>query len=798
MASIAKPGLEDGRRTNGSPKLKGRVVENAKDTLCRNVTIYGRCRYEDKGVQLDRLRSLARQQTSPAQPDPNSQTLPLKATMDSSCLASSSSGAGVKQKRLNVESPSFTPSTTPNNGTAPTSAVTAKKPATLSPKAAGAAPFLPKGSLSRANSGISQLRQETGTPEWGLTDVPDFVPQRFDTVVCCLFQFQLIIGTGPFTKVLIAQDSMQATNNGVLATGNAYDPFVSTTTPLATAGAVVTHPLQPNPYAHDHTGIGPTSYFTAQSTFQQPAQYHLYAPIGPHNQNILGYQRNVHDLFIPNDFREELQKKAAATLQTLPSTFINCYILFRVCFTDCWLDSQLPTQIDHFHSLVPLDVTHQKNATIFGYPSWVYKAQSSKDGNYYVLRRLEEESKANFFKRLPVNKRKGNQMRAGMEKGHLCQRGDGARCLYQPQLPGQLPDLRDGLPPAVQDAGRAAPGKPHAVPEPAREHACNRACALGAIHSAGLAARVIDASKILLTGKNRIRLNACAILDVVQHDTQRSIADLQSNDMVSFGQLILTLGASSLAHNPTKALEHFSRAYSAQLYNSVLWLLGAGPSKEPQGQLQPANQSQNPNANANPNANQGSDRTIDVFITGISTQLISTFDSSLHVDDELTHDLSRELENARLVRLLTKLNFITERPEYDHDRHWSENGERYFLKLFRDYVFHQVDSQNAPVVDLGHVLTCLNKLDAGSEEKVTLISRDEQSCFVVSYKELKKGVEMSFQALMKRREEWVDGWMAVGIWQLFVLYISDPPGTDLAFDSASAYIKNESTTYQYH
>jgi PAB-dependent poly(A)-specific ribonuclease subunit 3 len=34
----------------------------------------------------------------------------------------------------------------------------------------------------------------------------------------------------------------------------------------------------------------------------------------------MGYQRNVHDLFLPNDFREELQKKAAATLQTLPST----------------------------------------------------------------------------------------------------------------------------------------------------------------------------------------------------------------------------------------------------------------------------------------------------------------------------------------------------------------------------------------------------------------------------------------------------------------------------------------------
>ena len=87
MASAGKPALDDSRRATGSPKLKGRgmldltlsaylicvmrtrecaneafpgtcwsrafaddEVENAKDTLCRNVTIYGRCRYEDKGI----------------------------------------------------------------------------------------------------------------------------------------------------------------------------------------------------------------------------------------------------------------------------------------------------------------------------------------------------------------------------------------------------------------------------------------------------------------------------------------------------------------------------------------------------------------------------------------------------------------------------------------------------------------------------------------------------------------------------------------------------------------------------
>jgi hypothetical protein len=51
----------------------------------------------------------------------------------------------------------------------------------------------------------------------------------------------------------------------------------------------------------------------------EKVQYHQYAPIGPHNTSLLPYQRNVHDLFIPNDLREELQKRSAATLQTLPS-----------------------------------------------------------------------------------------------------------------------------------------------------------------------------------------------------------------------------------------------------------------------------------------------------------------------------------------------------------------------------------------------------------------------------------------------------------------------------------------------
>ena len=249
--------------------------------------------------------------------------------------------------------------------------------------------------------------------------------------------------------------------------------------------------------------------------------------------------------------------------------------------------------------------------------------------------------------------------------------------------------------------------------------------ALKAIHSVGLAARVVDLSKVILTSKNRIRLNACAILDIVQFDSPRNVIDLQHEDLAQFGKLVLSLGTSNLSavHNLPKAMEQFARSYSPQLKDQVFWLLKMATS----------------------NTNDS----IDSFINAISSHLITAFDSTLHLDDELNSQLNRELENSRIVRLITKLNFINERPDYNHNRDWAETGERYPLKLFRDYVWHQVDSQGSPVLDLGHVLSCLNKLDAGSEEMVQLTSRDEQTCVLVSFKELKRNIEGAFQELLK-------------------------------------------------
>lgn len=420
------------------------------------------------------------------------------------------------------------------------------------------------------------------------------------------------------------------------------------------------------------------------------------------------YHRMAHDFFIPEKLREDYQKRAEASLQVMPQ-------------------SHLP-QLDNFHSLVPLDTTHRKNANIFGYPSWVYKAMSVKNGNLYCLRRLEGYRLTNEHAiRLVKDWRRidnGNVVSV-LDAFTTRNFGDSSLVFVQDYHPLSKTLAEIHLSP------NPAHGTRYSAKGPVAEgvlwgYISQIANALKAIHSNNLAARCIDASKIILTDKNRIRLSACSILDVVQFDTRRPNAELQQEDFTQFGRLLLALTTSTLPIHLTNlklSMEQMSRSYSVEMRDTILWLL------TPQ---QPAGQ-----------------KGIDEFIRGIAGHIVATFDQSLHNSDKLNSDLYREVENGRIARLMMKLGTINERHEFDGDRTWSENGERYMLKLFRDYVFHQVDSNGNPVLDMGHMIRCLNKLDAGTEERICLTSRDEQTSFLISYKELKKQLGNAFGELVK-------------------------------------------------
>jgi PAB-dependent poly(A)-specific ribonuclease subunit 3 len=485
--------------------------------------------------------------------------------------------------------------------------------------------------------------------------------------------------------------------------------------------------VQVNPYAQTNAEAAAPQFYQDASSYKYPLNYHLYTPIGPQRANILPYQRTAADFFIPDDLREDLQRKSEAALQS----FAN---------------STLPQTVEYFHSLVALDTGQQKGAATFGYSSWVYKATSYRDGRIYALRRLEgfKLSNAHAIRSIQAWKR--------IISANLVQVHDAFTGRWFGD--SSLVVVTDYHPRSQTLAEKYfAPGRNVRLPSQHIEESelwaylVQLANVLKTIHEAGLAAQTITPSKILVTSKGRIRLNGCGIFDILNFEQRQAPHELQRNDLTSLGRLVLSIAARSINANAntTRSLEQVGKTYGERLKTCLQRLVL-------QTSATPGDQS-----------GQSGEFTVQSLLTNIADKVMSTLDSAFEENDQTTAVLMRELENGRLVRLLAKLNIILERPDTSStpiasnnpallnqpSSAWSETGERYYLKLFRDYVFHQVDHEGRPVLDLGHIITCLNKLDAGIEEKIQLVSRDEQHVCVVSYKEVKRGFESAWQEIHK-------------------------------------------------
>ncbi|KAF9872221.1 hypothetical protein CkaCkLH20_10313 [Colletotrichum karsti] len=591
------------------------------------------------------------------------------------------------RKTLNVDSPSFTPAGLPSVASPSANSSGTTKKSTFSSQAASAAVFTPRG----AGSATPAAQEgEASSTVFNPATFREFTPQNFEL------------------------------STGVTANGATPDPALNYD-PFTMPGVAQALPPTPfNPYADDPTGLGGSSaaYFQHQNAYTAPLpplQHHWYAPVGPYREDLLPFQRQVHDFFLPEKLREEMQRKADALQQVMPN-------------------STLPA-LDNYFSLVPLDTSHRKSSTVFGFTTWVYKATSSKNGRTYCLRRIEGFRLTNEHAIRSVKEWR-RLMNGNVVTIHdaFTTRAFGDSSLffvhdYHP-LSKTLAELH--FPQAGSAHANRFAAKTSIQESVLWGYVSQIANALKAIHALNLAARCLDMSKIIVTDKNRIRLGACSILDVIDFEKRRPVQELQQEDLIHFGRLILSLATNTppnqltnLPPNQLKGLiEQMSRTYSKEITDTVLWLLTpAPPGATPKG--------------------------IEEFISGIAVHMVATLDACLQESDTLKSELFRELENGRLVRLMVKLGAINERQEFDGDRTWSENGERYVLKLFRDYVFHQVDANGNPVVDMGHIIRCLNRLDAGSDDRICLTSRDEQTSFVVSYKELKKAVGNAFGDLLK-------------------------------------------------
>ena len=374
-----------------------------------------------------------------------------------------------------------------------------------------------------------------------------------------------------------------------------------------------------------------------------------------------------------------------------------------------------------------LDTTGRKmGGGVFGYVSWVYKAVANKNGRTYCLRRLEGYRLTNEQAMRPAKEwRKINNANIVTKHEVFTSRafGDSSLVFAQDYFPLSK-TLAEHHFPSGGHGGRFR-GNPNIQERDLWGYIVQISNAIKAVHSLNLAVRCLDLTKIILTDKHRIRLTGCGILDVVQYEAGKALAELQQDDFMQFGRIILSLATNTPPHqlnNVAAAMEHLERTYSSELAGMVTWLIS-------------------PTAQKN----------ADSLTSGISNRMTAAFDMALHRSDGLHAELFKEIENGRLARLLLKLGTINERQDFDGDAKWAEHGDRYQLKLFRDYVFHQVDEHGNPVMDMGHMLRSLAKLDAGTNELIRLTSRDGLTDFLVTYKELNKLLQTAFGELLHHK-----------------------------------------------
>lgn len=218
-------------------------------------------------------------------------------------------------------------------------------------------------------------------------------------------------------------------------------------------------------------------------------------------------------------------------------------------------------------------------------------------------------------------------------------------------------------------------------------------------------------------------MGSTGILDVLDGERLRSedMGTLQRVDLSAVGKLLLNI-ATVGCEIGIAPLDYCALHYSVDLVRLISALMTSA---------------------------EGSDlRSWRHLAAALSERSLVALDSANMHNDALVHEMAKEVENGRLMCLLVKLGIINERPgDGFSDSDWSETGDRYLLKLFRDFVFHQCNEDGSPIVDWGHIVECLNKLDAGVPEQIILLSRDEKTLLVVSYADIKRCAENAFNEL---------------------------------------------------
>ena len=403
----------------------------------------------------------------------------------------------------------------------------------------------------------------------------------------------------------------------------------------------------------------------------------------------------------------------------------------------------VPEMVDEYHSLFPLERMHEdeRPSDVLGLHTFALKGINCNDGCAYLLRRLDGRLLAPTSEVVTAAQDVVERWGAVESNPSIL----APRAIFVSREVLEVPSLfvaSDYKPGAITLAAahqlgpRPSPNMIARVPdETLRSYAVQLVSAIRAAHREGLHFRpaCFHPSKILLVAKNRIALGCVGVQEILQGaKTDRPAESLFWDDLALAGKALVGLGCgvASTNNSPSHASSLFEVFVKAGYSQDLVAIVRAMLAPDKCGIRSPRQ------------------------ITSLVAEC--AFDELTHAhahNDHLLAELTKEVENGRVLRILIKLGFLNERPEYAVDPRWAETGDKYVLKLFRDFVFHQVAEDGSPVMDWGHVVECLNKLDAGVPERIVLLSQDEASMLVVSYADVKRCAESCYSELVSREAQ---------------------------------------------
>ena len=711
--------------------------EWAKDVPCRNVIIYGFCKKQKEGCPFKHDNDSLDMETSTASVTAPSSSGGLGHTTGSTAVHNDiQSNPNTVQLNGSIM-PSLPSLTSLSKKPSDSAAATTVSPVVSAPSghkfnAKNSETFTPGTSQGQAIAASVASADSTGPPKLGKSYSQSFTPS-FDAYASESFTptsaranpiEQMDSGFGGLSITNGMGGSVVPASAGMMnqpltmppqmmasqsLPPSAHQPPQQQATPVK-HGMPGNGPIFPMPMAGPNGAMNPARFPSIYPPPHSILQYHLYAPDPPpHLQLPLKEnERTPEMLFIPNDIREELVKRNLEALQNFPP------------------GGALPDVVQDYYGLIPLDF-HKKSAERNRYKDHqnsLYKVFSNTDGKIYVLRRIHAITDPIEPPQIAKTFKKWNSLTCtNVVKLHDCflttAFGDSSLCFvydYYPRAWSLYETHFTNFPlvPITQDLLWV--------------YLIQLTNALREVHAKNLIVRNFDWEKVLVTGSpGRIKVSSCNEIEPLVYGQELAYDEIkphQQQDYIRLGELLYHLASGIQSSEPinagASALENVDQLNVEDVFKDVLKYL-----------LSPEN----------------TDKSVKDLSVLFVDKIYLVYEALNTYTEKVEGVLSTELENGRLFRLMCKLNFIFGRVESRIDINWSESGEKFPIILFYDYVFHQVDSQGKAVMDLTHVLRCLNKLDAGVTEKLVLATPDEMNCIIISYKELKDLISTTFRAL---------------------------------------------------